>query len=398
MAADSYDMLINESSLFQIGEDCYVTIYYHYWKNPHFNNGLWKWDELEVDSWELTGTGPMYDDVSEFICLDKSKVVNGWTKAESIDEEYNATGHTTVIFCYPEYVKIPKGITTIANNFLLKHDEGNHYVIEKMLKHVEIGLGLEKIGKSAFRDQCDLEDVTTENNDGTSVTYIGAWAFYNCNNIKTLDLDARTVDDKECISLLEYIGNRAFYNCFNLERFNYNNVINCDVYGYAFYYCEKINLFTLGSKTKFYGELQWTFGLTISTPDYHNLFDTELILDTDTYGSFDVKQCCIDQSIILREEFNVLNCKHYFRDAWKNAGRRINGFLIFKHNDKIYRIGTTLEKTDNCLCCYLGYEKINDNKDGVHKVPVYIKLSDTYKGIPIIFKKDDKIYYIESNN
>lgn len=384
MAAASYDILVNESSLFQIGEDCYVTIYYHYWKDPHFNNGLWKWDELEVDSWELTGTGPMYDDISEFKCLDTSKVVNGWTTEDVIYDavnETNALGHVAVIFCYPEYIKIPKGITTVANYFLLKHDEGNYHVIEKMLKHVEIGLGLEKIGSYAFCGQCDLEDVITENNDGTSVKYIGARAFSSCSNLKTLDLDARTVDDKECISLLEYIGASAFSECSNLIKINYNNVINCEIGRTSFKLCNSLTLITFGSKTKIAKSPNTSEAYIIGDSfSVSGTVYTTLVLDTDTYGRFDTEQFLAKYSY-----------KGSFVHLWEVINRPLNPYLIFKHNDKVYKIYATYEKPDNFLYYY--------NSNGVDEFNTYyIKLSDTYKGIPIIFKKDDKIYYVESNN
>ena len=98
---------------------------------------------------------------------------------------------------------------------------------------------LKSIGRSAFYGCVILDEVDLSE---SQVSQIGAFAFYNCKNIKKLNLG----------DSLQQIEERAFYKCLSIESLNIPDSVTI-IGERAFYQCEGLKSLSLGNGTKVIG-------------------------------------------------------------------------------------------------------------------------------------------------
>ncbi len=142
-----------------------------------------------------------------------------------------------------------KGLDTVVNipstiDGYKVTDLSTTFENNNMITNVVISSGLESIGYNAFKGS-SLENITIP----SSVTSLGAQAFYGCNNLTNIELP----------SSITRIGDMAFANCENLN----NMVIPSNVRTIkdsAFYNCKKITSITIPSSVTSIGASRVFYG------------------------------------------------------------------------------------------------------------------------------------------
>ena len=98
----------------------------------------------------------------------------------------------------------------------------------KHLQSVTIPASVEDIDDSAFENCRSLSSLTFE--DGSLLTRIGSWAFYNCHNLTSVEIPEGVTE----------IGDAAFYGCVYAESLHLpSSVQSIGDNGFAF--CSKLN-------------------------------------------------------------------------------------------------------------------------------------------------------------
>lgn len=170
-----------ESLTFQIGDNMTITVV------AAENNGLWGWTYHRYDYingiGSLSGSGNMYSDASEFVCLTDPLVT--WDQVmfnQVAPYDYYAVFWN---------VRIPNGCTSIASRFL-------DYECGVALRSLIIPNGVVSIGDQAFRQGglgniggigwslLSVANDLSEIDIPSSVTHIGAGAFESRRNLKTI--------------------------------------------------------------------------------------------------------------------------------------------------------------------------------------------------------------------
>lgn len=170
-----------ESLTFQIGNNMTITVV------AAENSGLWGWTYHRVDYLNgigsISGSGDMYSDASEFVCLTDELVT--WDQIMQ-----NQVAPNDYYGAYWS-VRIPSGCTSIASRFL-DYDTG------VALRSLIIPNGVTSIGDRAFRQAgyadvggigwtlLDVGNDLSEIDIPSSVTHIGAGAFESRRNLKTI--------------------------------------------------------------------------------------------------------------------------------------------------------------------------------------------------------------------
>ena len=152
---------------------------------------------------------------------------------QSIDEDINDTYNNILTWTYDTI----NATLTISGSgsmedFHSSYDPAPWYAYKKDIRTVIIGDSVTYIGKYAFYDCDGLATITIPN----SVTSIGGYAFADCDGLKQV-----TLPDK-----LESIEENTFYNCDLLTEINIPASVT-SIRIEAFKYCYNLTKFTIGN-------------------------------------------------------------------------------------------------------------------------------------------------------
>ena len=152
---------------------------------------------------------------------------------QSIDEDINDTYNNILTWTYDTI----NATLTISGSgsmedFHSSYDPAPWYAYKKDIRTVIIGDSVTYIGKYAFYDCDGLATITIPN----SVTSIGGYAFADCDGLKQV-----TLPDK-----LESIEENTFYNCDLLTEINIPASVT-SIGIEAFKYCYNLTKFTIGN-------------------------------------------------------------------------------------------------------------------------------------------------------
>lgn len=145
-------------------------------------------------------------------------------------------------------------LTVSSENKHLYTYEGNvYYDTRLVLANPNIHKVIIKDGTTVIDDAAFWDSIVMQISLPDSVTEIGAYAFYNCQNLKRVNVDdkLRKVGDsafENCYSLYSFefpslantIGNSCFKNCYSLQSVILPNWIT-KIEPYTFYSCESLN-------------------------------------------------------------------------------------------------------------------------------------------------------------
>lgn len=115
----------------------------------------------------------------------------------------------------------------LYDGYLVDHAYGDasEYVIPKTYQDKDV-VGL---NTRAFYMHQNLEELKFE--EESNIKYVGRFAFYECNKLKTITL-----------TNLELLEKSAFYDCTSLDNVTIGSTV---ISGYAFYGCEGLSNLTL---------------------------------------------------------------------------------------------------------------------------------------------------------
>lgn len=167
---------------------------------------------------------------------------------------------------------IKKSIERVKIDDACKLIADNAFYLCSMLTSVDMGKGIELIGKSAFSDCGTIEFIAV----GDSVKTIDDRAFYACKSLKEIKLPngVKEVCDYtfyNCEVLVEivfpdsveYIGESAFYSCNSLKSVTIGNGIK-RVEKIAFYFCEGLEKIIFNGASEEWLKVEkggyWCFG------------------------------------------------------------------------------------------------------------------------------------------
>lgn len=243
-------------------------------------NIVWKLDRNGVLS--FNGTGPMYDEYSEYFDEDHDLTFHmpEWLDyAKTIRTVVISEGITTICSCafsgctWLESVEIPSTVREIGHNAFEECESLTSATIPEGVSVLKYGMfhgcisltdvylpsTLEKIGSGAFSYCCQLEHISIPAN----VSVIGN-SFYNCTNLKSIVIPSKLkkISDscfRECSSLesvviengVKKISENAFYECTKLRTVSIPASIK-EIDGEAFYGCTGIQEFNVESGNKYF--------------------------------------------------------------------------------------------------------------------------------------------------
>ncbi len=174
---------------------------------------------------EADGRGPM-----QYVFLEETQLkgvtkigahaLKGWSYLKTLglpnsvtDIGYGACSGATTL----ETVRIGNGVTNIGEQAFYGCSD---------LKNLTIGRDVSIIGESAFKGCSALESVVLPGR----VTYIGDYIFSGCTNLSNITLG----------TMIKTIGKKAFENCKSLTDTNFITSSITDIGEYAFYKCENL--------------------------------------------------------------------------------------------------------------------------------------------------------------
>lgn len=146
--------------------------------------------------------------------------------------------------------------------------------------------------------------IKASENDFYNITNVGDYAFFNCNNLKSVTIPNNIIT----------IGNSAFYNCSNLT----NVIIGDDtasIKNYAFNHCESLTDITIpNSVTNIgLGAFKWCKNLKSITIPFIGSSRTANEQPDATFGYiFDYMSTSHDDRVIQFYSDNVAHFKYYF--------------------------------------------------------------------------------------
>ncbi|MGM9826345.1 MAG: leucine-rich repeat protein [Paludibacteraceae bacterium] len=200
------------ASVERIGDNAFaenfqLTHFEYLGNNIHWDTENWDWDYKPLygcynlqyfrGNIEL-GTGS--SDVIDTVIISNGEAWDSWWYRATYVDNTNATDE--IIEVKYEYVNavqtlyLPAGLVEIGDYAL--HNA-------RFLGGITIPEGVTRIGISAFEDCRSMDSVVFAGNE---VQEIGAWAFYNCHNLRQLTLPEG----------LEEIGTAAFFDCVYLTE------------------------------------------------------------------------------------------------------------------------------------------------------------------------------------
>ena len=175
---------------------------------------------------------------------------------QSIDEDINDTYNNILTWTYDTI----NATLTISGSgsmedFHSSYDPAPWYAYKKDIRTVIIGDSVTYIGKYAFYDCDGLATITIPN----SVTSIGGYAFADCDGLKQITLPDKLESIEEntfynCDLLTEInipasvtsIGIEAFKYCYNLTKIAIGNGVT-SIGNYAFRHCSALTQVTIGN-------------------------------------------------------------------------------------------------------------------------------------------------------
>lgn len=258
---------------------------------------------------EITGTGDMYDDASQFLNITDD---TPW--------------YTLISLCKSNLI-IPDGITSIAANFWNTGD----YIQDT--SYVYISKDVTRIGNSAFENTAGKGILTLEVGTPSVLKTLGSRVFAGCSWIKDINFHG-TVEEvgeacfQNCVSL-EYVNlsmkigmilEDTFGNCPSLIRFNNRNKISGWSGLRCFYKCNKLE----------YLEIADDFQIN------HSYFDTSLFVENGAGAN-----CDENGYFITKLKTKSVNLIAYPAEMqWNRVFVFVNGteFIYIAHKGKWIKI------------------------------------------------------------
>ena len=205
--------------------------------------------------------------------LDKATGVLEFTGSGQSSDFSSANASWAKYSIYITSVKLPKGITIIANNTFKNFSN---------LKSIELPDSVVTIGASAFEGCTKLESITLKN----GLTTIDNSAFSYCSSLKSITIPESVTE----------IYPLAFENCLSLTTFNFN-AINCNM-GDAFKNCPNLKYINTGDKVE-----------SISENAFKNCENIESIVMSDSVksiGKYAFYNCKSLENIRLSENLTLI--------------------------------------------------------------------------------------------
>ena len=167
---------------------------------------------------------------------------------------------------------IQKSIKSVKIDDACKLIADNAFYLCSMLTSVDMGKGVERIGKSAFSDCSSIEFIAV----GENVKVIDDRAFYTCNALKKIEIpngvkEVYGYTFYNCEALVEivfpdsveYIGESAFYSCNVLKSITIGSGIK-KIEKIAFYFCEELEKIAFNGTAEEWEKVEkggyWCFG------------------------------------------------------------------------------------------------------------------------------------------
>lgn len=287
--------------------------------------------------------------------------INFGSSVETIGSEafYNAKLNT---------ISLPESIVSVGDFAFAKNN----------LKSVYIGKNCSTLGKGVFIENNSLNEIKINNENlnliienniiynkdktqlllsygeidevtlPTSLYKINDYAFYNNQNIKSINFNRMMEYDK-----IYTVGSYAFYNCNNLNNIIFNNTVNLQINSYAFKNCFGLMSINFSSGLNSIGDYcfenckqikQISFTST-TAPGIKNL---------NSIGNGIFKNCSMLQSIIIPSDVEQVgsyvfyNCKNIKQIEFKCDYVEAREYTFFGCNNlETLKLKTKLNKVNN---------------------------------------------------
>ena len=244
-------------------------------KSFSVNNGYFTIDNIDYD---------IVDDHLEVsLCDDEDVKGNAHIIAALVYEgkRYNVTTISEWAFEDCEYltsIYIPQGVTTIDEEAFKKCTR---------LKYVHFPNTIDSIGENAFTECTKLAKICFPKNKHGKTLRIGNGAFSQCENLKSVDIQAK----------MPYIAPYAFSSCKSLERITIPNGVT-EIGAGAFQYCKALKEIILPKSLKSISEIDVfencesieSIKIDKDNPVYDSRNNCNAIIQTK--DSFLIKGCC----------------------------------------------------------------------------------------------------------